>query len=57
MYNRTSCAQVHELPQSHYGDSREGTLFSRIHIHYAHHASVKCEHYVCHESLMTQARI
>ena len=26
--NRTSCAQVHELPQSHYGDNREGTLFS-----------------------------
>ena len=22
------CAQVHELPQSHYGDNREGTLFS-----------------------------
>ena len=27
-YNRTSCAQVHELPQSHCGDNREGTLFS-----------------------------
>ena len=26
--NRTSCAQVHELPQSHCGDKREGTLFS-----------------------------
>ena len=25
--NRTSCAQVHELPQSHCGDNREGTLF------------------------------
>ena len=24
----TSCAQVHELPQSHCGDNREGTLFS-----------------------------
>ena len=23
----TSCAQVHELPQSHCGDNREGTLF------------------------------
>ena len=22
------CAQVHELPQSHCGDNREGTLFS-----------------------------
>ena len=28
MINRTSCAQVHELPQSHCGDNREGTLFS-----------------------------
>ena len=28
MCNRTSCAQVHELPQSHCGDNREGTLFS-----------------------------
>ena len=26
--NRTSCAQVHELPQGHSGDNREGTLFS-----------------------------
>ena len=25
---RTSCGQVHELPQSHCGDNREGTLFS-----------------------------
>ena len=23
-----SCAQVHQLPQSHCGDNREGTLFS-----------------------------
>ena len=28
MMCRTSCAQVHELPQSHCGDNREGTLFS-----------------------------
>ena len=28
MMNRTSCAQVHELPQSHCGNNREGTLFS-----------------------------
>ena len=27
MTNRTSCAQEHELPQSHCGDNREGTLF------------------------------
>ena len=26
--DRTSCAKVHELPQSHCGDNREGTLFS-----------------------------
>ena len=26
--NRTSCAQVHELPQSYFGDNQEGTLFS-----------------------------
>ena len=24
--NRISCAQVHELPQSHCGDNREGTF-------------------------------
>ena len=28
MCNHTSCAQVHELPQSHCGDNRDGTLFS-----------------------------
>ena len=28
MCNHTSCAQVHELRQSHCGDNREGTLFS-----------------------------
>ena len=27
-HNRTPCAQVHELPQSHCGDNRKGTLFS-----------------------------
>ena len=31
--HRTSCAQVHELPQSHCGDNREGTLFSWFHIY------------------------
>ena len=29
-HNRTSCAQVHELPQSHCGDNQEGTLFFMI---------------------------
>ena len=28
IHNRRSCAQVHELPQSHYGDSLDCTLFS-----------------------------
>ena len=27
-HHNGSCAQVHELPQSHCGDNREGTLFS-----------------------------
>ena len=27
LYNRTSCAQVQELPQSHCGDKREGEFF------------------------------
>ena len=44
MCNRTSCAQVHELPQSHCGDNREGTLFSWLHIYYAHLAFVRFEH-------------
>ena len=25
--NRTSCDEVHELPQSHCGDNRDGALF------------------------------
>ena len=28
MCNRTTCAKVHQLPQSHCGDNLEGTLFS-----------------------------
>ena len=28
MRNRTSCDQVHELPQNDCGDNRESTLFS-----------------------------
>ena len=47
--DRTSCAQVHELLQSHCGDNREGTLFSW----YAHLASVRFEHSACCGSLMT----
>ena len=33
MCNSTSCAQVHELPQSYCGDNWEGTLFSWLHIY------------------------
>ena len=31
-HNRTSCAQLHELPQSHCGINQEGTLFSWCYI-------------------------
>ena len=50
-----SCAyvQVHELPQRHCGDNREGTLFPWLHIYYAHLASARFEHSVCRGSLMT----
>ena len=44
---------MHELPQSHCRDNREGTLFSWLHIYYAHLASVRFEHSVCRGSLMT----
>ena len=33
MCNHTLCAQVHQLPQSHCGDNREGALFSWLHIY------------------------
>ena len=36
-----------------YSDNREGTLFSWLHVYYAHLASVKFEHSVCRGSLMT----
>ena len=48
----TSRARVHELPQSH-SDNREGTLFSWLHVNYAHLASMRFEHSVCCGSLMT----
>ena len=47
------CAQVHELPQSHCGDNREGALYSWLHVCCAHLASVRFEHSVCRRSLMT----
>ena len=53
MCNRTSCTQVHELPQSHCCDNGEGKIFSWLHIYYAHLSSVRFEHSVCRESLMT----
>ena len=48
IYNRTSCAQVHELPQSHCCDNwEEGTLFSWMHIHV--HTNILYSHiYVIH---------
>ena len=51
--NRTSCAQVHGLPQSHCGDNREGTLVSWLHIYYIYLTFVWFEHSVCCGSLMT----
>ena len=53
MYNCTSCAQVRELVQSHYGGNWEGTLFMIAYLYYAHLASVRFEHSVCCGSLMT----
>ena len=50
--NRTSCAQVHELPWGHWhiGNNREGTLsvFLSTYMHYTHLTSVGFEHSVCH---------
>ena len=48
----TSCAQVHELPQSHCGASEEDTLFSWLHIYYSHLAFVIFERSRCCRSLM-----
>ena len=53
MCNGPSCAQVHELPQSHFGDNREGTLLSWLHVYYTLLASVRFEYSVCRGSLMT----
>ena len=53
MCNRTSCAQVHELTQSHCSDKREDTLFSWLHIYYAHLAFASSEHSVCRGSVNT----
>ena len=54
MCNHTSCAQVHELPQSHCGDNRRAHCFhDYIYVYYAHLASVRFEHSMCRGSLMT----
>ena len=52
MCNRTSCAQLHEFPQSHCGDKREGTFSSWIHLCYSHLPFVRFEHSACRGSLM-----
>ena len=52
MCNCTSCTQVHELQQNHCGDIWEGTLFSWLHVYYAHLAFVRFEHSVCRGSLV-----
>ena len=51
MCNRTSCAQVHESPQSHCGDNREDTLFSWLHIYLR--SSCFCEFWVLCVSWIT----
>ena len=54
--NCTSCAQVHELPQSHCGDNREDTLFSLfswLPIYHDYLASVRFEHSVCRRLFIT----
>ena len=43
----TSYARLHELSQSHFGDNPEDTLFSWLHICYAHLWSLRIEHSVC----------
>ena len=47
MYMQVVLWQVHELLQSHCGGNREGTLFSLLHIHYTHLASVRLYIYIC----------
>ena len=53
MWNRTSCAQVHELSPNDFDDKSEGTLFPWLHIYNAHLASERFQHSVCRGSLMT----
>ena len=38
----TSCTQVHELPQSHCSDNREGILFSGLHTYYIYMKQNNC---------------
>ena len=56
-YHHNGFVATHALGNMMYGlsngDNREGTLFSRLHIYYAHLASVRFEHSVCRGSLMS----
>ena len=40
-------AQALEFPQSHFGDNQEGTLFSELHMCYAHLAFARFGNFVC----------
>ena len=51
MWNRTSCVQLHELPQSHCADHRKGTLYSWFHIYFVHLTSGRFGYSVCRGSL------
>ena len=48
--------QVLGLPQRHCGDDQVGTLFSWLHIYYAHLASERSEHSVRHGSLICKIK-
>ena len=56
-HTRTSCVQMHEFPESHCSDNREGTLFSLSHVYYTYLALVRFEHsvrrWLCCELFMT----
>ena len=54
MCNRISCAQGHELPQSHCDDNKEGALFPWLHIYIIPILLFEIfEHYLCCGSLMS----
>ena len=49
--------RAYNCHKSHWGDNQDGTLFSWLHIYYAHLSSVRFEHSVCRGSLMTTLSI